>query len=189
MTIEKNLIKGCINQESHAQEALYNLHAGKMLGICYRYCGNIDEAEDALQRGFIDAFKNIHQFDAQDSFEGWLRLKMIMASIELLKTNKHFHQTIELSEEENFSYEPIEKDAVLHNWEIIDTVKSLPVSFRMVINLYSIDGMDHSKIASLLNISESTSRAQYARARILLARILNAKGRIQSIDNEFVTIS
>ncbi|MBI3234147.1 MAG: RNA polymerase sigma factor [Bacteroidetes bacterium] len=186
--MEKNLIRACVNQDPNAQKEIYDLHAPHLLGICYRYCGNIDLAEDILHHVFVKIFKQIHQYLLDSNFESWLKKMTLESILEHIFENTELNKSF-MAEAESTLYEPIEKDTFLNAKDIVETIKSLPIEFRLVINLYSIDGYSHKEISQMLNISESVSRSQYARARMLLAKILNAKGRIQSIGYEEVKIN
>lgn len=188
MTLEKDLIKGCLNQDFQSQQAIYDIFASKMLGICYRYLGNINEAEFLLQRAFVKIFTEFHRYTTEISLENWLCQTMVTFAVDYVKQKNDLTHIVDKSQAEDLSYEPIEADANLNAKDIIETLKSLPIGFRTVLNLYSIDGYSHKEISLMLQISESVSRSQYVRGRMLIARILSAKGRIQSIGNETVKI-
>jgi RNA polymerase sigma-70 factor (ECF subfamily) len=184
MQNEQEIIKKCLDGDRNSQRALYEHYSNRMLGVCYRYAGCLADAEDIMQEAFIKAFTHIYQYRFEGNFEGWLRRVMVNTAINYLRTNKKFREAIDIDTAENAVYEPLESDAHLNAKDIIETIQALPDGYRAVLNLYSIEGYSHREIGEMLGIAESTSRSQYARARVLLARILSAKGRISSIGLE-----
>lgn len=183
MVNEKETIARCLDGDREAQRKIYEHYCSKMLGICYRYVRTIEDAEDVLQDGFIRAFSNIHQFRYDGSFEAWLRKLMVNTALNHLHKHRRLKEQLELESVEYQVTEDIETDAQLHAKDIFETLKALPDGYRTVINLYSIEGYSHREIGEMMGIAESTSRSQYTRARMLLARLLNAKGKIATSNN------
>lgn len=161
------LIKGCINQKPAAQRELYEQFASSMLAVCYRYARDRDDAEDILQDGFVKVFQKIGNFDDRGSLEGWIRKIMVNTAIDHIRKQKHQQNQVELNEGIT---EVIEAD-VMDNLEmeaLFEVIQKLPPGYRLVFNLYAIEGYSHKEIGDELGITESTSRSQYTRARAML---------------------
>ncbi|MEO0583505.1 MAG: sigma-70 family RNA polymerase sigma factor [Bacteroidota bacterium] len=165
------LIRGCVKQDPHAQRELYDLFAPRMLVVCYRYAASAAEAEDILQEGFIKVYQSIKKYKDRGSFEGWIRRIMINTAIDILRKERHAHHQLELNETIT---EDDQEDALdqLEAEYVLDVIQGLPDGYRMVFNLYAIEGYSHAEIGKKLQISESTSRSQYTRARSMLKRKL-----------------
>ncbi|MCZ2222847.1 MAG: sigma-70 family RNA polymerase sigma factor [Chitinophagales bacterium] len=173
--IEQDLIQGCINNDASAQRELYNLYSPKMLSLCYRFAYNRIDAQDMLQDAFIKIFTQIHTFKNKGSFEGWIRRIVIHSCINFLKRNKKFTDNIELDYAENIHIKHENISNIILVKQIIECIRLLPIGYRTVLNLYAIEGYSHKEIGELLDIQESSSRSQYARARVLLENILIKK--------------
>jgi RNA polymerase sigma-70 factor (ECF subfamily) len=164
---EKDLISGCLEGKRDAQKALFEMYAGKMLAVCKRYSRNHAEAEDILQDSFIRVFKYLGTFDHNGSFEGWVRRIVVNTSLKLV-AKKSFQNEIsglEKHKEESLNPEVFSK---LSEQELLALIESLPDGYRIVFNLYAIEGYSHKEIATMLDIQESTSRTQLLKARRVL---------------------
>jgi RNA polymerase sigma factor (sigma-70 family) len=175
MISEIELINGCKKGDKKAQKTLYDKYAAKMLGVCIRYFRNIDEAEDALQEGFIKIFNNIDKFRNEGSFEGWIRRIIVNTSLNYYKSNlKHYYGT-DYEELEEF----IEDDKL--NFDnlsvafLLKTIQDLPEGYRLVFNLYEIEGYSHKEIAEMLGVSVNTSKSQLMKAKRSLQKVLVKK--------------
>lgn len=180
--------KGLIEELAGAQEYIFNQFGPRMLGVCYRYVPLMDQAEALLQQGFVEAFSHPYTLMPNQDPEAWLRRYMIKICVNHLVTTHALQQQVEML---SFSLAPAEIQepaVVLQAKDIVETVSALPVTFRMVINLYSIDGYRYEEIAKMLGMDESVCRSLYAHARMMLARILNAKGLIKAVASETVII-
>jgi RNA polymerase sigma factor (sigma-70 family) len=168
------IIKGCLDNNRQNQSELYKMFASKMYGLCLRYSGNSYDAQDILQEGFVKVFQNLKQFKWEGSFEGWM--KRIFVNLALDKYRSRFH-TISLDEMENAGeiYENSDISALdqLSVKDILNVLQQLPDQYRLVFNLYVIEGMSHHEIAEILKIGESTSRSNLARARNILKEKLD----------------
>lgn len=165
----KLLIKECASGNIRAQEKLYRMFAPKMFGVCLRYAKDRTEAEDNLQDGFLKVFSNIKDFRHEGSFEGWIR--RIMVNISLGKYRK---QHLLYPVEDIGKYEPVQLAddimAKLGADELLELIQQLPPRYRMVFNLYVLDGLTHQQISEAMNISVGTSKSNLARARDILKR-------------------
>lgn len=169
---EATMIEGCISGNPRAQKQLYDKFSGKMMGVCLRYCSNMDEAEDALQEGFVKVFTKISEFKRDGSFEGWIRRIMVNTALDLLRKNKkHAFNTsiddvnVHLTDGETALNQLAAEDLLL-------LLSKLPTGYRVVFNMFAIEGFSHKEIAEHLGVTESTSKSQYSRARAFLKESL-----------------
>jgi RNA polymerase sigma-70 factor (ECF subfamily) len=172
MSNQQELVAGCKRKESWARRKLYELYSPAMLGICVRYVNERETARDILQEGFIKVFTKIDSYSGSGSFDAWMRKVFVTTALEYLRSIKSFKLNISL-DNYNETYEPTEEvDASVVNKlsadEILQCINGLPTGFRTIFNLYVIEGYSHAEIAKMLNIKESSSRSQFARARQLL---------------------
>ncbi len=168
---EKKVLNGCIVNDSASQKALYNMFAPTMFGICLRYASDYHTAEDILQDGFIKVFRSINKFREEGSLEGWLKRIFVNTAIEYYrKTAKSYRfSPLELAGEksfEDFSFYSLE-----HN-ELLELIQKLPDGYRLVFNLYIIEGYAHDDIAKKLKINIGTSKSQLARAKKYLRKLI-----------------
>ncbi len=165
----KDIINECASGNVRAQEKLYRMFAPKMFGVCLRYAKDRTEAEDNLQDGFVKVFLNLKNFRHEGSFEGWLR--RIMVNVSLGKFRKqHILQPVD----DMGKYEDIQvSDDILAKIgaeELLELVQQLPPRYRMVFNLFVMEGMNHEEISEAMKISKGTSKSNLARARDILKR-------------------
>lgn len=165
MSLEK-LIQGCANRESEAQEQIYRLFAGKMFAVCLKYSRNREEAEDNLQDGFIQIFDKIKQFKGKGSFEGWMKRIMINTALQKYRDKSALNIVYDEIEEEEVQLEIDEDDVSLDY--LLKLIQELPNQYRLVFNLYVLDGYSHKEISKELKITEGTSKSNLSRARAIL---------------------
>lgn len=161
------VIQGCIRGDRKSQKHLFELFSGKMMAVCLRYARHKMEAEDLLQDGFIKVFQNIAQFKFEGPFEQWVRKIMIHNAI------KKYHKKSNRNEYINSDDLPevVENEDGLSQLfynELIEMVEDLPDGYRMVFNLFAIEGYNHKEISEAMGIEESTSRSQLVKARKVL---------------------
>ncbi|MFD2161978.1 RNA polymerase sigma factor [Paradesertivirga mongoliensis] len=161
------LVEGCKNGDRQCQEQLYKKLSSKMYGVCLRYARDGFEAEDILQNGFIKVFSKINYFNGVGSFEGWVRKIMVNTAIEHYRRNKYISCSIDISENVN-AYSSAVYQEGLEAKDILRLITSLPASYRLVFNMFAIEGYSHQEIAKELGISEILSRTQLSRARGIL---------------------
>ncbi len=184
MLSEKELIEGCVKNERAKQKMLYEKYAPKFYAICLRYSKDRAEADDILQDGFLKIFTKINQFSQEYSFEGWMRKIIVNTAITHYKQNlKHYYQKEidEINEAEIESYEVNESEFTQE--ELLLVIQSLAEGYKLVFNLYAIEGYKHKEIAEILGIDVATSKSQFHRAR----KIIHA--RLKEISKEKVTRS
>jgi RNA polymerase sigma factor (sigma-70 family) len=174
-----SILNGCIEKKPASQKALYSKYAYKMMGVCLRYCTSREEAEDILQDAFIKIFTKITSFKKDGSFEGWIRTIVVRTAIDHFNTNKKKYDELayeELKEMGDFTYnETLEQ---ISTDELLEMINEMPEGYRIVLNLYAIEGYNHKEISEMLNISEGTSKSQLSRARKHLEIILIKKNRV-----------
>ncbi|HEY1115975.1 MAG TPA: RNA polymerase sigma factor [Chitinophagaceae bacterium] len=164
---ESDLIAGCISGDRKMQRELYERYSAKMFGVCLRYAGNTEEAEDILQEGFIKVFRKIGSFRGEGSFEGWIRRIFVNTAIEQFR-RKTYMQPITEREENSVEATYLSVLDSLAEKDIIKLVQQLSPGYRTVFNMYVVEGYTHRQIAESLGISEGTSKSQLSRAKIIL---------------------
>ncbi|MBN2486102.1 MAG: sigma-70 family RNA polymerase sigma factor [Bacteroidales bacterium] len=145
---------------------LYRHYAPRLLAICARYVADKSEAEDILQDSFLKIFNNIKEFSGKGHFENWMRKIVVNTAITHFHREKkhYYHNEIEdVPETESIS--DIAPDSIIESEELYRLLKSMPEGYRIIFNLYAIEGYKHKEIAEQLNIEESTSKTQYLRAK------------------------
>jgi RNA polymerase sigma-70 factor (ECF subfamily) len=163
------LVKDCIKGKTAAQKQLYDLFAGPMLSVCYRYTKSIADAEDVLQEGFVKVFFNLHQYKFKGELGGWIRRIMVTTAINYLKRNTRYQTELVFPDEHLHVVDnQAHPDLKMQAKELADLIRQLPPGYQTIFNLYAVEGYNHVEIGKILGIQESTSRSQYARARALL---------------------
>ncbi|MDO3693919.1 RNA polymerase sigma factor [Wenyingzhuangia sp. chi5] len=165
----KKLIKECQQNKTQSQSKLYELFAPKLYAVCYKYSRNQAEAEDTLHDGFITILKKINQFQYKGSFEGWMKRIIINTALEKYRKEKVFPLISEEIEDE-VEVEIDEENTSID--ELLACIQKLPNRYRLVFNLYVLDGYSHKEIAKMLEISEGTSKSNLSRAKMILKKAL-----------------
>lgn len=166
------LIKGCIKQNSKAQEELYHRYKKILFVLSLKYCSNETEAEDNLHNAFIEIFTNIKQYKGTGSFEGWMKRITINKAIESYKKK---YQLVPIKEDtmEDTSVDDNEINFSLDY--ILSLIQELPNQYRLVFCLYELDYYSHQEIATMLSISEGTSKSNLHRAKVILKEKIKTK--------------
>ena len=176
---EELMLAGCLKNNAAAQEALYSRFSPRMLGVCYRFAKNREDAEDMLQDGFIKVFTQIHQYRNEGALEGWIRRIVVHTCINILKKNKKFSDSVDIIHANSIHVKEEIIPSIMQAKQVVECIRTLPLGYRTVLNLYAIEGYSHKEIAGMLDIEESTSRSQYTRAKAMLEEILIRKKIIQ----------
>ncbi len=179
MLLLEDLILECQNNKRKAQKELYKRYAPLLLGICVRYAKDSSEAEDVLQEGFIKIFDKIHLYNNKGSFEGWMRRLMVNTAISNYRKNLKRYYKVDVEEPHIQSISQDWSKCDYTKEELMQVIRSLPNGYRMVFNLYAIEGYKHKEIAKLLEIDETTSKSQYSRAKKQLQAKLAELSRIR----------
>ena len=167
---ENELIQLAVENNRQAQQQIYSKFSPKMLSVCRQYIKDIHQAEDIMITAFMKVFTNLKNFQHKGSFEGWIRRIMVNECISFIRVEKK----LKYSEEENYveeSFNNIESQFSIA--EIQYLIDSLPDGYKMVFNLYAIEGYKHQEIASMLGINEGTSKSQLSHARKMLQGQIN----------------
>ncbi len=176
---EEQMLAGSIKNNASAQEVLYNRFSPRMLGVCYRFAKNREDAEDMLQEGFIKVFTQLHQYRNEGALEGWIRRIIVHTCINVLKKNKKFTDSVDLIHANSIFVREDMIPSIMQAKQVVECIRLLPLGYRTVLNLYAIEGYSHKEISKMLEIEESTSRSQYTRAKAMLEDILVKKNIIQ----------
>lgn len=163
---DRELIEGCLRNDRTCQKTIYDRFASKMLGVCMRYTNSREEAEDVLVEGFMNFFHSLNSYRFECSLESWIRKIMVNNAISHFRANKKrnhlFLEDMVMEPEQNLSITPIHRFA---EKDIMGLVQQMPPGYQIVFNLFAIEGYSHKEIAEQLNITESTSKTQFLRAR------------------------
>lgn len=178
---DEQLLEAILRQDATAQRRLYEKYARKMFGVCLRYARSREEAEDLLQDGFLKVFQKLSSFKCEGSLEGWIRRVIVNTSLDYIRQQKLQWADPETIEEPGTDAGVIEK---MNAGELLALIQQLPTGFRTVFNLYAIEGYSHREIGEMLQISEGTSKSQYARARVQLMERINVLQQEKTVVND-----
>ncbi|SFG92646.1 RNA polymerase sigma factor [Pontibacter chinhatensis] len=168
---EDKLIEGCIAGKRDMQRLLYDLYSKKMMAVCLRYAPTTFEAEDIMQDAFVKVFNHIGSFKKDCPLEFWIRRIVINTALKHLRSKQLLTVSHEAEEVANISAEDVSLSGYTMS-ELMGMIQSLAPRYRMVFNLYAIEGYNHKEIGEMLGISEGTSKSQYSRARAILQGML-----------------
>ncbi|WP_426431811.1 RNA polymerase sigma factor [Winogradskyella sp. HB-48] len=178
MSLEQ-LIEKCIKQDAKAQSQLYKQYASKLFSLCLKYSKNYAEAEDNLHDAFITVFSKIDQYKNKGSFEGWLKRIAINTSLQRYRENVGVFDIVNEGNIEDVTVD-INDESIGIDF-LLKIIQELPDRYRLVFNLYVLDGYSHVEISELINVSEGTSKSNLARARMILKeKIEDYKARLSS---------
>ena len=167
---EKDIIAQAVENNRHAQQKIYASHAPKMLSVCRQYIKDLHQAEDIMITAFMKVFSNLKNFEHKGSFEGWIRRIMINECISFIRVQKK----VKYIEDETYFEETYNNTDSQFNVEDIQfLIDNLPDGYKMVFNLYAIEGFKHQEIAKMLGINEGTSKSQLSHARKMLQEQIN----------------
>jgi RNA polymerase sigma-70 factor (ECF subfamily) len=170
---ENEIIRLAIENNRSAQQKIYAKFSSKMLSVCRQYIKDIHQAEDIMITAFMKVFVNLKNFQQKGSFEGWIRRIMVNECISQIR----FQKKVNFLEEEHYledSFNNIESQFSVEDIQFL--IDNLPDGYKMIFNLYAIEGYKHHEIASMLGINEGTSKSQLSHARkILKEQIIKLK--------------
>lgn len=169
---DETLVQKCVSGNAEAQRELFDRFSPLMLGVAMRYIKDKERAEDVLQDGFIKVYKNIHRFEHKGSLEGWIRRIIVNTALDQIRKNKKSQRNLQLDDS---SFEIVQKSDALGRLEaesLMEIIQQLPDGYRVVFNMFAIEGYSHKEIATALEISENTSKSQYSRAKAALRKTL-----------------
>lgn len=164
---DEDLIKGCCKGDRQAQQDLYNAYSSRMYPIALRYSKMQQEAEDILQEAFLKVFQNIKTFRNDSSLAYWIKRIVINTALNHQRSKLYLYPMVDISDLKSHQSSDVALSNFSHK-ELLSLVKKLPTGCQVIFNLYAIEGFKHNEIAKMLEISEGTSKSQYARAKSLL---------------------
>ena len=162
-----DLIQACKKNQRIAQSQLYQLYKEKLYMVSLKYCRNVEEAEDLLHDAFLTIFSSIKSYKNRGSFEGWMKRIVINKAIDRYR-KKTYHSEINDDMIEDTTI--LEEEMTIPLSAITNFVQELPDQYRLVFSLYQLDGYSHKEVATMLSISESTSKSNFHRAKVILKR-------------------
>lgn len=167
---EQDIIRQAVENNRHAQQKIYSKYAPKMLSICRQYIKDLQQAEDIMITAFMKVFTNLGSFEHKGSFEGWIRRIMVNECISYIRVQKK----VNFLEDEFYVEDTFNNIESHFSVEDIQTlIDSLPDGYKMVFNLYVVEGYKHQEIAKMLGINEGTSKSQLCHARKILQEQIN----------------
>ncbi len=167
----KNIINGCLTGNRRDQELLYRRHAPRLYAVCLQYSGNDEEARDILQEGFIKIFENLANYKYEGSFEGWMRRIVVNTALEKYRSKHNLYRVDDIDQIPEPDAEPDNSDySGLEAGDLLGIIRELPTKYRMVFNLFALEGYSHKEISNMMNITEGTSKSNLSRARVILQR-------------------
>ena len=185
MMSDRQIIELCAKHNRKAQQVLYDKYSRLLLGVCLRYATDKAEAEDILQDSFLKIFYNIKDFTGSGSFIGWLRKVAVNTAITHYHKNLKYRYLVDI--EDYVSVEigitSFEEDFFTSD-ELYKVLNELPTGYRMVFNLYAVEGYKHKEIAEMLGIDTNTSKSQYSRAKAVIIYKLEKLGKLKSSYSE-----
>ena len=178
MQDDKELVSRCCKGERTAQKQLYEHFAARMLAVCTRYSKNQDDAEDILQEAFVKVFNSIEKFRHDSTLGFWIKRIVINTALNYHRKQVYLYPHVDIDDRHDLGNE----DLAIENYhfnDLMGLLQSLPKGCRLVFNLHAIEGYKHKEIAEMLDISEGTSKSQYARAKVLLKDMISELGEVK----------
>jgi len=172
MNQETRIVEGCQKGDRKLQKELYEKYASGMMVVCLRYSKSTLEAEDILQESFIKVFKNIQKFQKDSNLGAWIKKIVVNTALNAQRKKLYMYPMVDIEQTDNHVDEKVVL-AEFHLKELIDMIRTLPMGCQAIFNMYAVEGFSHKEIAEKLNISEGTSKSQYARAKMLLRKKLD----------------
>jgi RNA polymerase sigma factor (sigma-70 family) len=185
MMSDQQIIKLCAKHDRKAQQILYDRYSRLLLGVCLRYATDKAEAEDILQDSFLKIFFNIKEYSGSGSFIGWLRKVAVNTAITHYHKNLKYRYHVDIGDyiSVETGTSSFEEDFFTSD-ELFKVLNELPAGYRMVFNLYAVEGYKHKEIAELLGIDTNTSKSQYSRAKAVIRDKLEKLGKLKSSYSE-----
>ncbi len=173
----EDLVRGCKDGDKQSQERLYKMTSAKMLGICMRYAKDQFEAEDMMQTAYVKIFNKLDTYKGEGSFEGWMRRIMVNTSIEFYRKNLRDLKLVDIDEVQEQQASVSFDMSSIQIKDLMRLIQNLSNGYRLVFNMYAIEGYSHKEIAKQLGITEGASKSQLSRARAILRdQVLKLEG-------------
>ncbi|MBO6516318.1 MAG: sigma-70 family RNA polymerase sigma factor [Bacteroidia bacterium] len=177
MSSDEELVKLCIDKNREAQKALFEKYASKMMGICLRYTSNTEDAKDILQDGFVKVFTQLESFQFKSTLQTWMSRIFTNLAINRVTRGMAKYTHVDIADQ-TLTYEDTSEE--MSKWggmtpeQVLGHVRELPEIYRLVLNMYAVDGFSHQEIAKKLDISVGSSKSRLSRARVLLKERIKA---------------
>jgi RNA polymerase sigma-70 factor (ECF subfamily) len=166
------LIRGCRKNNAAAQRELFERYSPRLLGLCRRYVGDVNDAEDIMVNCFMKIFDRINQYSGEGNFEGWMSKVMVNESLTFIRRNKNMSVAISIDKaEQTPAYNAVLES--LETGELLKLIDEMPVGYRTVFNMYVMEGYSHREISEMLGISEGASKSQLSRSKAYLREKIN----------------
>lgn len=164
---EKELVEACLRDERVAQKKLYDSFAPMLMGVCCRYANSKEEGEDILIEGFTKIFDHLKEFHFESSLATWMRKIMLNTAISFFRMHHKHHNQLSLDDafEQDWKQEQSSPADKMMEQDLLRLVQRMPETYRVVFNLFVVEGLSHKEIGTTLGIQESTSRSQLVRAK------------------------
>jgi len=177
---DQELLAGCLKKNADAQRALFAKYGERMMGLCLRYAGSREEAQDYLQEGFIKVFDKLSQYNGSGSLGGWISTVMVNTALIQLRKKKREGYSEDIDEMYDLSTNDHDVLDKMSADELMQIVTAMPTGYRTVFNLFAIEGFSHKEIAASLEISVSTSKTQFHKAKAFLKKQLEKLNSLSS---------
>lgn len=164
-TYESHLVERCLRLEPKAQRQFYDYYKGRLMGLCRRYTQDANEADDIFQEAFIKIFKNLEHLKDINLLNAWIKRIVINTALNHVKANLRFKNKENSDDIEVIDAHDVDILSQITTEKLLTFIQQLPDGYRLVFNLYVIDGYSHAEISEMLNISEGTSKSQLSRAK------------------------
>lgn len=169
---DEQLIDGCKARNPLAQRNLYDKYSRRMMAVCMRYADSREEAQDILQDGFVKVFEKIGTFQGQGSFDGWVRRIFVNTALDNIRKNRENRLLADIDDVGYSLDSGTSVDGDINAEELMNILQKIPAGYRVVFNMFAIEGYSHKEIADQLGVSESTSKTQFLRAKAFLIKVL-----------------
>ncbi|MDX5420417.1 MAG: RNA polymerase sigma factor [Hymenobacteraceae bacterium] len=170
MYTEEEIIAGCLQEKPSFQEKLYQLYAGRMMAVCVRYTRSRFEAEDIFHEAFVKVFQNLKNYQG-GSFEGWVRRIFVNTAINHYHKNRKYLDQLDYSTVEESTPAADDIISMISGKELLALINQMPEGYRLIFNMYVVEGFNHREIADMLKIAEGTSKSQLAKAKSHLKKM------------------
>jgi RNA polymerase sigma factor (sigma-70 family) len=167
---DEELLVGCLKKDGNSQKALFAKYGERMMGLCLRYAGSREEAQDYLQEGFIKVFEKLGQYNGSGALGGWISTVMVNTALIQLRKKKREGYSEDIDEMYHLSNSDHDILDQMSADELMQLVTAMPPGYRAVFNLFAIEGFSHKEIADKMEISESTSKTQFHKAKAYLKK-------------------
>jgi RNA polymerase sigma-70 factor (ECF subfamily) len=170
------LIRKAVVGDQAAFSQIYKLHSGKMYSLCKRYAGSSGDADDYFQEGYIKVYRNLESYSGSGSFEGWLRRIFVNTCLDFLRKKSERFSMVDIDDSTDMLVaESSQMPDKLSNDELVKMIQAMPEGYRIIVNLYLVEGYSHREIADMLGISEGTSKSQLSKAKNKLKEMITKR--------------